>query len=201
LSSVTILGYQFILEKVKHNNFSRRFILGAFAGSVITAAPTFTKAAGFLRGAGDIRSFSMISRRTGEKFKGVYCIDNEYIPEVLEEISYFMRDWRRNEVKSIDIRTIDLIAASHNLLNTDEPYTLLSGYRSAKTNAMLRRRSRSVARHSLHMTGQAADVRLSSRSVKQVFKAAAKCSGGGVGRYYRSGFVHIDCGPLRTWRG
>ncbi len=195
------MDYQFILEKVEHKNFSRRFILGAFAASTITAAPTFTKAAGFLRGSGDIRSLSMISRRTGEKFKGVYCIDNEYIPEVLEEISYVMRDWRRNEVKSIDIRTIDLIAASHNLLNTDEPYTLLSGYRSAKTNAMLRRRSRSVARHSLHMTGQAADVLLSSRSVKQVFKAAAKCSGGGVGRYYRSGFVHIDCGPLRTWRG
>ena len=125
---------------------SRRFILGAFAASVITAAPTFSKAAGFLRGAGNIRSISMISRRTGERFKGVYCIDNEYIPEVLDEISYVMRDWRRNEVKSIDRRTIDIIAASHNLLNTDEPYTLLSGYRSAKTNAMLRRRSRSVAR-------------------------------------------------------
>ena len=195
------MSEQVILEKTENSNFSRRFILGAFAASAITAAPTFTKAAGFLRGAGDIRSLNMISRRTGERFRGVYCIDNEYIPEVLEEISFFMRDWRRNEIKAIDIRTIDIIAASHNLLNTDEPYTLLSGYRSAKTNAMLRRRSRSVARHSLHMTGQAADVRLSSRSVKQVYKAAAKCSGGGVGRYYRSGFVHIDCGPLRTWRG
>ena len=195
------MSEQVILEKKENSNFSRRFILGAFAASAITAAPTFTKAAGFLRGAGDIRSLNMISRRTGERFRGVYCIDNKYIPEVLEEINFVMRDWRRNEIKTIDKRTIDIIAASHNLLNTDEPYTLLSGYRSAKTNAMLRRRSRSVARHSLHMTGQAADVRLSSRSVKQVYKAAAKCSGGGVGRYYRSGFVHIDCGPLRTWRG
>ena len=195
------MSKKFILVKTDNNNLSRRFVLGAFAASVITAAPTFPKAAGFLRGAGDIRSLNMISRRTGEKFKGIYCIDNEYIPEVLEEISFFMRDWRRNEIKAIDIRTIDIIAASHNLLNTDEPYTLLSGYRSAKTNAMLRRRSRSVARHSLHMTGQAADIRLSSRSVKQIFKAAAKCSGGGVGRYYRSDFVHMDCGPVRTWRG
>ena len=195
------MSEQVILEKTENSNFSRRFILGAFAASAITAAPTFTKAAGFLRGAGDIRSLNMVSRGTGERFRGVYCIDNKYIPEVLEEINFVMRDWRRNEIKTIDRRTIDIIAASHNLLNTDEPYTLLSGYRSAKTNAMLRRRSRSVARHSLHMTGQAADVRLSSRSVKQVYKAAAKCSGGGVGRYYRSGFVHIDCGPLRTWRG
>ena len=190
-----------VLEKVENNNLSRRFILGAFAASAITAAPTFTKATGFLRGAGDIRTLNMISRRTGERFKGIYCIDNKYIPEVLEEISFVMRDWRRNETKTIDRRTIDIIAASHNLLNTDEPYALLSGYRSAKTNAMLRRRSRSVARHSLHMTGQAADIRLSSRSVKQIFKAAAKCSGGGVGRYYRSNFVHMDCGPIRTWRG
>jgi len=192
---------RFVLENINSNNTSRRFVLGAFAASVITAAPTFSKAAGFLRGAGNIRSISMISRRTGERFKGVYCIDNEYIPEVLDEISYVMRDWRRNEVKSIDRRTIDIIAASHNLLNTDEPYTLLSGYRSAKTNAMLRRRSRSVARDSLHISGQAADIRLSSRSVKQISKAAAKCNGGGVGRYYRSNFVHMDCGPIRRWRG
>ena len=54
---------------------------------------------------------------------------------------------------------------------------------------------------SLHISGQAADIRLSSRSVKQIFKAAAKCNGGGVGRYYRSNFVHMDCGPIRTWRG
>lgn len=192
---------RFVLENINSNNISRRFILGAFAASVITAAPTFSKAAGFLRGAGNIRGISIISRRTGERFKGVYCIDNEYIPEVLDEISYVMRDWRRNEVKSIDRRTIDIIAASHNLLNTDEPYTLLSGYRSAKTNAMLRRRSRSVARDSLHISGQAADIRLSSRSVKQISKAAAKCNGGGVGRYYRSNFVHMDCGPIRRWRG
>ena len=192
---------RFVLESINSNNISRRFILGAFAASVVTAAPTFSKAAGFLRGAGNIRCINMISRRTGERFKGIYCIDNEYIPEVLDEISYVMRDWRRNEVKSIDRRTIDIIAASHNLLDTDEPYTLLSGYRSAKTNAMLRRRSRSVARDSLHISGQAADIRLSSRSVKQISKAAAKCNGGGVGRYYRSNFVHMDCGPIRTWRG
>ena len=192
---------RFVLENINRHKISRRFVLGAFAASAITAAPTFSKAAGFLRGAGNIRSINMISRRTGERFKGIYCIDNEYIPEVLDEINYVMRDWRRNEVKSIDRRTIDIIAASHNLLNTDEPYTLLSGYRSAKTNAMLRRRSRSVARDSLHISGQAADIRLSSRSVKQISKAAAKCNGGGVGRYYRSNFVHMDCGPIRTWRG
>jgi uncharacterized protein YcbK (DUF882 family) len=51
------------------------------------------------------------------------------------------------------------------------------------------------------MKGQAADLRLKSRSVGQMAKAAAACSAGGVGRYSRSNFVHMDCGPVRTWGG
>ena len=78
---------------------------------------------------------------------------------------------------------------------------LLSGYRSAATNAMLRRQSRNVAKNSLHIKGKAADLRLGSRSVKQMAEAAASCSAGGVGRYYGSNFVHMDCGDVRTWNG
>ena len=66
---------------------------------------------------------------------------------------------------------------------------------------MLRRRSRGVARNSRHMIGQAADVRLRSRSVSQVARAAIACNAGGVGRYSRSNFTHMDCGPVRTWGG
>ena len=112
-----------------------------------------------MRGAGDIRKLSMMSRRTGERISTIYWIDGDYIPEAIQEISYFMRDWRRNETKTIDRRTIDIMAASHAMLNTDEPFTMLSGYRSAKTNAMLRRQSRSVAKNSLHVKGQAVDLR------------------------------------------
>ena len=66
-------------------------------------------------------------------------------------------------------------------------------------NAMLRQRSRSVARNSLHVKGQAADLRLKSRSVNQMAQAAAACAAGGVGRYSRSNFVHMDCGVVRSW--
>ena len=51
------------------------------------------------------------------------------------------------------------------------------------------------------MKAMAADVRLKSRSVKQISGAAFACNGGGVGIYNRSNFVHMDCGPIRTWRG
>jgi len=76
-----------------------------------------------------------------------------------------------------------------------------TGYRSPATNAMLRRRSRGVAKNSLHMKGQAADLRLSSRSVSQVARAATACHAGGVGKYRRSNFTHMDCGVVRSWGG
>lgn len=176
-------------------------MLGAFAASAVVAAPTYSNAFGFLRGAGDIRRVRMYSGRTGESMDTIYWIEGEYIKEALQEINYFMRDWRTDQTISMDARTVDIMAASHSLLNVKEPYMLLSGYRSPQTNAMLRSRSGGVARNSLHMKGQAADLRLKSRSVAQMAQAAAACASGGVGSYSRSNFVHMDCGTVRTWGG
>ncbi len=141
----------------------------------------------------------MYSGRTGERMDMVYWIDGEYIKDACKEVTYFMRDWRTDKVMNIDLRTIDIMAAAHNLLDVNEPYMLLSGYRCPETNAMLRNRSRGVAKNSLHMKGQAADLRLASRSVNQMAKAALACHAGGVGRYSRSNFVHMDCGAVRSW--
>ena len=181
------------------SGISRRALLGAFTAATVAAAPTFSSAAGFLRGAGDIRRIRMYSGRTGESIDTIYWIEGEYIRPALEEVDYFMRDLHSNQTKQIDVRAIDIMAASHNLLDTDEAYLLISGYRTSRTNAMLRARSRSVAKNSLHVKGMAADLRLRSRSVRQIARAAAACKAGGVGRYTGSNFVHMDCGPVRTW--
>lgn len=178
---------------------SRRALLGAFAATAVTAAPVYSNAFGFLKGAGDVRRIRMYSGRTGENIDMIYWIEGEYIKEALKEVNYFMRDWRQNSATRMDTRTIDIMSASHNLMKVSEPYMLLSGYRSPKTNAMLRSRSGGVAKNSLHMKGQAADLRLKSRSVGQIARAASSCSAGGVGRYSGSNFVHMDCGTVRTW--
>lgn len=180
---------------------TRRGLLGVFAATMVTAAPTYSNAFGLLKGAGDVRRVRMYSARTGESLDAIYWIEGEYIPEVLKEINYFMRDWRTDEKLKMDARNIDIIAATHRLLDVNEPYTLLSGYRSPATNAALRSRSKGVARNSLHMKGQAADLRLKSRSVSQMAKAALACEAGGVGKYSRSNFVHMDCGSVRSWGG
>jgi uncharacterized protein YcbK (DUF882 family) len=183
------------------NSVSRRSLLGAFAATALVAAPTYTNAFGLLKGAGDIRRIRMYSGRTGESMDTIYWIEGEYIPEVVKEINHFMRDWRTDDVVGMDPRNFDIMAASHRLMDVSEPYMLLSGYRSPATNAMLRSHSKGVAKNSLHMKGQAADLRLQSRSVGQMAKAAAACSAGGVGKYSRSNFVHMDCGPVRSWGG
>jgi len=189
------------MTEVAQTGLNRRGLLRIFAAATVAAAPTMSSAFGLLRGAGDVRRIRMYSGRTGESVDTIYWIEGKYIPEALNEITYFMRDWRQDQKKAIDPRTIDIAAAAHHLLNVTEPFMLLSGYRTAKTNALLRSSSRGVARNSLHMKAQAADLRLRSRSVAQIFRAASACEAGGVGKYSRSNFVHMDCGPIRTWGG
>ncbi len=183
------------------SGMNRRGLLRVFAAATIAAAPSMSSAFGLLRGAGDIRRIRMYSGRTGESIDTIYWIEGNYIPEALNEITFFMRDWRQDQKKDVDPRTIDIAAAAHSLLEVKEPFMLLSGYRTAKTNAMLRSSSRGVARNSLHMKAQAADLRMRSRSVAQIYRAATACEAGGVGKYSRSNFVHMDCGPIRTWGG
>jgi uncharacterized protein YcbK (DUF882 family) len=180
---------------------SRRKLLGVFAATAVVAAPTYANAFGVLRGAGDIRRLRMYSGRTGESLDAIYWIEGEYIPQVLKEINYFMRDWRNDKAVKMDPHNFDIMAAAHRLTDSDEAYMLLSGYRSPETNAMLRENSRGVARNSLHLLGQAADLRLASRSMKELANAAEACGAGGVGRYSRSNFVHMDCGSVRHWGG
>lgn len=184
---------------MKLDSISRRGILGVFAATAVVAAPVSANAFGILRGAGDIRRIRMYSPRTGESIDTVYWVEGKYIRDALNEVNIFMRDWRTGEAIGVDPRMIDIAAASHRLLQTNEPYMMLSGYRSPKTNAMLRSRSSGVARNSLHQVGQAGDLRLKSRSVAQMSRAAQSCRAGGVGKYSRSNFVHMDCGPVRTW--
>lgn len=188
-----------IMTDLGSSSISRRGLLRAFAATAVAAAPTYSNAAGFLRGAGDVRRLRMYSGRTGESIDTIYWIEGDYLGEALAEINHFMRDWRNGRTIDIDTRTVDIMAAAHNLLDVSQPYMLLSGYRSPETNAMLRSQSSGVARNSLHMRGQAADLRVEGMSVRQIAQAAAACRAGGVGRYSGSNFVHMDCGPVRSW--
>lgn len=145
------------------------------------------------------RSLPLHHRHTGESLRVVYFADNRYLKPGLRAAAHLLRDWRRDEVHPVDPKLLDLLWALRRKLEADGPIEILCGYRSPATNAMLRRRQRGVAKNSLHMQGMAIDLNVPGRSLKAVRKAALSLGRGGVGYYPRSGFVHVDTGPVRTW--
>jgi uncharacterized protein YcbK (DUF882 family) len=117
----------------------------------------------------------------------------------LREIDWVLRDFRTGEARVMDRRLLDLLWRLRTTLDTTEPYEVISGYRSPKTNAMLRSQSRGVSRVSLHMQAMAIDVRVPGHSLTAVREAALALRLGGVGYYAASDFVHVDVGRVRYW--
>jgi uncharacterized protein YcbK (DUF882 family) len=114
-------------------------------------------------------------------------------------VDWVLRDFRTGEARPIDRRILDLLWRLRSVLGTTEPYEVISGFRSATTNTMLRRAGRGVSRVSLHMRAMAIDVRLPGRPLAEVRDAALGLRLGGVGYYPASGFVHVDVGRVRRW--
>lgn len=177
---------------------TRRGALGLIVGaSACIAAGPALAAPSPIRGAGDIRRIHLSNPRTGETVNTVYWIEGEYIPEAKAEIDFILRDWRENTMIDYDARAIDILAATWRLLETREPVSVVSGYRSPVTNALLRRKNRGVASDSYHTKGMAIDLQMKSRSPVAIRRIARKLGAGGVGGYRN--FTHIDSGPVRDW--
>jgi uncharacterized protein YcbK (DUF882 family) len=146
-----------------------------------------------------VRHLSMYNVHTGERLNLVYCENGEYIPGALNEVNYFFRDFRANEIKPIDPRLLDLLSGIHGDLDATKPFNLVSGYRSAATNAWLATRTEGVALHSMHIEGRAADINLPGRQLSFLERVALAMRSGGVGYYPRADFVHVDTGRVRRW--
>jgi uncharacterized protein YcbK (DUF882 family) len=182
----------------------RRAFLGIGASAVAsTLVPIKARAAttGSIARAPE-RTLSFFNTHTGERLKATYCSGGCYKPEALQELNHIMRDFRVNEVKPIDPRVFDLLHELGGTLETDQPFHIISGYRSPETNAMLRERggaSTGVASHSLHLVGQAIDIRVPGIRLEHLRDAARSLKIGGVGFYPDLNFVHVDVGRVRYW--
>lgn len=154
-----------------------------------------------LAGAGDRRSIALVSTHTGEQLAVDYYVDGSYQPDPLAALDRLLRDHRTGEVAAIDHRLYDLLHELAVRAGCEPRYEVVSGYRSPQTNAALNARSGGVARHSLHLDGQAIDVRLAGFATDRLRDLALQAQVGGVGYYRRSDFVHLDTGRVRTWAG
>ena len=123
---------------------------------------------------------------------------NELNYDVLD---YFFRDWRENKTIKMDRGVIkNFLKICETLLGSDGELEvdITSGYRTKKTNEILRRNSSRVAKNSMHLIGRAIDFKVRNRSIQNLEGVAKKLTPGGLGVY--SGFIHIDTGPYRRWR-
>jgi uncharacterized protein YcbK (DUF882 family) len=148
-----------------------------------------------------VRKLSFYNLHTSEKCTVVYKDCGQCVPDALAEVNHVLRDWRNDEVHPIDTRLLDLLADLHVQLGTNDPFNVISGYRSPQTNAMLHERSGGVASKSLHMQGMAIDIRLPDTQLRRVRDTALAMGRGGVGYYESSNFVHVDVGRVRRWTG
>lgn len=136
---------------------------------------------------------------TGESFSGVYRVGDKYLPDAFERLNYVLRDFRTDDVFPMDPRVVDIISLVQSGTGRTAPLEILSGYRSPKTNAMLRRVSTGVAKNSFHMYGQAIDIRMPGFRTSKIRSIARGLRAGGVGYYPNSDFVHVDTGKVRSW--
>ena len=179
---------------------ARRAVLGASLALIFAAA--WCSATAYRASArGETRTLSLYEIHTKESLTVTFKRDGKYDQEALKKLNHFMRDWRRDEETAMDPALIDLIWTLHEQLGSHEPVHLISGYRSATTNASLRKKGGGQAKKSQHIQGRAADIHFPDVAVKTLRNSALVREVGGVGYYPTSGvpFVHVDTGTVRMW--
>ena len=145
------------------------------------------------------RVLSFAHTHTGETLTVPYFAEGHYLARGLARLEHLLRDHRTGDEHVIDPGLYDLLNDLKLATGTREPFQVISGYRSPRTNAKLRASGHGVAKHSLHMDGKAIDVRLADVRTSVLRDAALELERGGVGYYRQSDFVHVDTGRVRRW--
>jgi uncharacterized protein YcbK (DUF882 family) len=171
----------------------RRHFLAAGTASLLLRTPALAAA--------PVRSLAFDNIHTGEKLKLDYWHNGQYLPDALAAVDRVLRDFRTGQVHPISPGLLDLLATLRARLDTTRPISVISGYRSPATNALLRgeHEHSGVATKSLHMQGMAIDIRIAGLDLGSLRDAALGMRAGGVGYYPSSDFVHVDVGRVRRW--
>jgi uncharacterized protein YcbK (DUF882 family) len=150
---------------------------------------------------GDTRTISLHHVHSKEDLTITFRKNGRYDDGALKKINWLLRDWRKDQEIKMDPQVIDLLWEIHQEVGAKESIHVIGGYRSPGTNAMLRRRSKGVAKASLHTQGKAVDFFIPGVPLEAIRAAGLRLHGGGVGFYPTSGspFVHMDVGGIRHW--
>jgi len=137
---------------------------------------------------------------TGERLDIVYRRGDEYVPDAIAKLDYFLRDHRTGEVHHFDSKLYDIleeltVAAGRPGAEID----IVCAYRTPWSNEFLRSHSEGVAKSILHIQAQAIDLRIPGIETRHLRDIALSLHRGGVGYYPLSDFIHVDTGRVRQW--
>jgi len=150
---------------------------------------------------GDTRTLTFYHNNTKESLTVTFRRNGQYDSAALQQLNWFLRDWRRDEATRMDPRLFDTVWEVYREVGSRAPVHVNSAYRSPQTNSMLRRRSRAVAKNSQHMQGKALDFYLPDVPTERLRAVGMRLQNGGVGYYPNAytPFVHLDVGSVRAW--
>ena len=146
------------------------------------------------------RSLWLKRPATGEEKRLVYWAQGQYLVDGYREACHMLRDVQANQTVAMDPVLLDILRGMQGWFEAagiSKPIILNSGYRSPKTNKKIE----GAARNSQHLSGKAADIVIPDVPTDYLAKLALYLQGGGVGFYPSKGFVHVDSGNLRVWKG
>ena len=147
----------------------------------------------------DSRKLVFYHTHSGKTLEVVYFREGNYDPKAMAKLKIFLADWRDGQQHDIDPQLLDILWKIQQTTGNSGIWEVISAYRSASTNKMLRSKSKGVAQHSQHLLGKAIDVRLKGLDLESLHQTAKYLELGGVGFYAGPDFVHIDTGRVRHW--
>lgn len=184
--------------------------MGSLLLGSIFASPVWAQAASMSRPGVEMSipgvppEIDMVNANTGDTIFLRFWRPEGYDPDALALADWFMRDWREDAMTQFDPRLLWGLANIRQSFMRDGHDGVLhifSGFRTRKTNDMLRKQSAGVAGNSFHIKARAVDFMLPNVPTERIAEAATETGIGGVGQYRKSGFVHLDTGPQRFWHG
>ena len=145
-------------------------------------------------------NLNLLNSNTKEEISLEFSDQHELSASQRLGLDNFLRDWRTDEIKSIDTLVLEnffkicgLCSNKKNILHIN----VHSGYRSKKTNEYLRNNNHKVAINSMHILAKAIDFSIPGVGANRLARISRDNTQGGVGGYQN--FVHLDSGPKRSW--
>jgi uncharacterized protein YcbK (DUF882 family) len=145
------------------------------------------------------RHLDLFRIHSRKRLRVTYMRDGNYVEAALAQIDRLCQDNLQKQHIQMDVALIDHVWMLKEMVAPDAVVDIVSAYRTAKTNALLRGKSKNVAKRSLHMDGRAIDIRIRGVSASAVADLAQDLAMGGVGYYDSSQFTHLDTGRPRRW--